>query len=262
MQWILQAFEDTLKLEPILERMGLPHSTHKVVPFEGTLIPEPTIADRNNVVLFGSYTLWRYAQQYNLRPGVFKLRPFLYEDAWHAYLLNGANAKVVRLRDIPALTLADDQLVFMRPVDDSKEEPGRVWKVADLKALAHKVCALPIEDIPMGALRHETEVMLTKPVEIQKEWRIWVVKDRIVTFSLYKEGPRVIYRPEIDDDAMTFAQMLVTENPGYADAYVMDICRTADGLKMLETNCINAAGLYAADLSKLVAAISDWGSER
>ena len=37
----------------------------------------------------------------------------------------------------------------------------------------------------------------------------------------------------------------------------MDISRTEDGLRMLETNCINAAGFYAADLSKLVGAIEN-----
>jgi hypothetical protein len=31
----------------------------------------------------------------------------------------------------------------------------------------------------------------------------------------------------------------------------MDICRTEEGLRLLETNCINAAGFYAADLAKL-----------
>jgi hypothetical protein len=35
----------------------------------------------------------------------------------------------------------------------------------------------------------------------------------------------------------------------------MDICRTAQGLRMLETNCINAAGFYAADLNKLAMSI-------
>ena len=89
--------------------------------------------------------------------------------------------------------------------------------------------------------------MLTKPVRILKEWRIWVVKDVIRTFSLYKEGSREVYRPEIDQDAVDFAQQMVRLNPDYARAYVMDICRTETGLKIIETNCINAAGFYAAD---------------
>ena len=80
-------------------------------------------------------------------------------------------------------------------------------------------------------------------------------RDEIVTFSLYKEGSRIFYRHEIDDDALEFAKRLVEANPHYAPAYVIDICRTDDGLRMLETNCINAAGFYEADLLKLVSAI-------
>ena len=97
--------------------------------------------------------------------------------------------------------------------------------------------------------------MFTKPVRILKEWRLWVVIDEIVTSSLYKEGSRVVYRHDVDADVLEFAKRLVLANPGYSPAYVMDICRTDDGLKMLETNCINAAGFYAADLSKLVMSI-------
>jgi hypothetical protein len=82
-----------------------------------------------------------------------------------------------------------------------------------------------------------------------------VVRDQVVTYSLYKEGARVVYRPEIDQDALDFGRRLVALNPGYAEAYVIDICRTDDGLRMLETNCINAAGFYAADLTRLVGAI-------
>lgn len=39
----------------------------------------------------------------------------------------------------------------------------------------------------------------------------------------------------------------------------MDICRTDTGLKMVETNCINAAGFYAADLMSLAVSIEDLG---
>lgn len=67
------------------------------------------------------------------------------------------------------------------------------------------------------------------------------------------------YWPEIDADALAFAQELARRNLGYATAYVMDICRTESGLQLLETNCINAAGFYAADVMKLAAAIEALG---
>ena len=117
--------------------------------------------------------------------------------------------------------------------------------------------ALAEEDIPDGSLRHDTELMLSTPVRILKEWRLWAVGGQIVTYSLYKEGRRVVYRHEIDDDALAFAQRMVDLNPDYAQAYVIDVCRTEEGLKLLETNCLNAAGFYAADLVKLASAIDE-----
>lgn len=115
--------------------------------------------------------------------------------------------------------------------------------------------SLSPDEIPRGSLCPDTLMMLTSPAHIPKEWRIWVVGDRVVTFSLYKEGARFTYRPGIDDDALGFARMLVARNPACAPAYVMDICGTDDGLRLLETNCINAAGFYAADVVRLVSAI-------
>lgn len=260
MQWLLQDFEDTRKLAAVLERLEIPFSWHKVVPFVGDLIPEPVVPDPGAVVMFGSYTLWRFAQERNYRPGVFKLRPFVEEEAWHPYLLNGADATFLALRDVPARLADDGRSFFLRPVDDSKEVAGSVKSSGEIITMAEQVLALEEDEIPRGSLRHDTLLMLTEPVRILCEWRLWVVGGRIVTYSLYKEGSRVVYRREIDDDALAFAQQLVDGNPGYSPAYVIDVCRTEEGLKMLETNCLNAAGFYAADLMKLAMAIE--GLER
>ncbi|MEP6021440.1 MAG: ATP-grasp domain-containing protein [Paracoccaceae bacterium] len=238
-----------------LDRLEIPYTWHKVIPFIGELTPAPIIKDPNAVVMFGSYSLWRYAQANDLKPGIFKIRPFVHETSWHPFLLNGADALFLTLRDVPEQLPDDGKDWFLRPVDDSKEAPGTVRSTGDIIALANKVLALQEHEIPNGSLRHDSELMFTQPAHILKEWRLWAVRDEIVTFSLYKEGSRVVYRHEIDDDALVFAKMLVEENPNYAPAYVIDICRTDDGLKMLETNCINAAGFYEADLLQLVSSI-------
>lgn len=240
-----------------LDQLEIPYTWHKVVPFVGDLTPAPIITDPNAVVMFGFYTLWRYAQANNLKPGVFKIRPFVHEAPWHPYLLNGADALFLTLRDVPEQLADDGKNWFLRPVGDNKEEPGNVKSTGEIIELANKVLALEEHDIPEGSLRHDTEMMLTEPVHILKEWRLWAVRDVIVTFSLYKEGARVVYRHEIDEDALEFAKRLVEANPNYAPAYVIDICRTDDGLKMLETNCINAAGFYEADLLKLASSINE-----
>jgi hypothetical protein len=255
MQWILQDFEDTAKLALALERLGLPYSWHKVVPFVGDLQPEPVVADPERVVIFGAYSVWRYAEAKGFRPGVFKLCPFAYEPAWQAHLLNGPGATFATVADLPGLLTQDETLWFLRPVDDSKELAGTVKTSAEILGIAGKVLSLPADELPRGSLRPDTLMMLCRPKVIQKEWRLWIVNDKLVTFSLYREGGRVVYRNEIDDDARAFAAAMIALNPGYSPAYVMDICRTADGLHILETNCINAAGFYAADLLALAAAI-------
>ena len=260
MQWILQDFEDTRQLAGVLDAWGLSWSLHRIVPFEGSLIPEPDIADPDAVVLFGAYTMRHYARSRGLRPGVFVLRPFVHEAAWAPYLLNGPGSRFMTLAELPHRIAADDEPWFMRPVEDSKEEPGRVRSGAELHDLARKVMALDPEEIPRGALRHDTDLMLSEPRQIAAEWRIWVVSDQVVTWSLYRRGRRVIYEPQIDADALDFARRMVAANPGYAQAYVMDICRAEDRLWLLETNCLNAAGFYAADIPRLVDAIERLGA--
>ncbi|MEM1050288.1 MAG: ATP-grasp domain-containing protein, partial [Pseudomonadota bacterium] len=254
-QWLLQEFEDTHKLADALDQLGYSYTWHKVVPFVGDLIPEPVIADPQAVVMFGSYSLWRYAEANDYAPGVFMIRPFVHEEPWQPHLLNGPNALFYTLRELPDHLVDDGRHWFLRPVGDSKEEPGGVKSAGDIIRLAETVLTLDEADIPDGSLRHDTLLMLTRPVRILREWRLWVVTGRIVTYSLYKEGQRVVYRHEIDDDALAFAQSLADANPDYAPAYVMDICRTETGLKLLETNCLNAAGFYGADLVKLASAI-------
>ncbi|MEM6619996.1 MAG: ATP-grasp domain-containing protein [Pseudomonadota bacterium] len=255
MQWILQQFEDTEKLAHVLDRQGVSYSWHRVVPFVGDLDPEPVIVDPGRTVLFGSYTLWRYAARAGLWPGVFRIAPFVRETPWQPFMLNGPDALFLTLRDVPRDLPRADRDWFVRPVADSKESPGQVRHRDAILALANQVLALDPADIPRGSLRHDTELMLTPPARILQEWRVWVVDGAVRSFSLYKQGSRVVYRPEIDDDAASFAADLVRRNPGYGRAYVLDICRTEAGLRLLETNCINAAGFYAADLGPVVSAI-------
>ena len=256
MQWILQDYEDTSKLAEILERAGLTYSMHKVVPFIGEMEPHPVIADPNKVIMFGSYSLRHYARKYGLTPGVFELQPFLHEHNWQPYLLNGVESKIIMAKHLGSLDPNRDY--FVRPVEDSKEIAGAVMTGSEIEYMIKAVNNLKPEEYIVGSLTPDTLLMVADPINIQKEWRVWVVKDQVITYSLYKMGNRVIYRAEIDDDALEFVQHMVELNKGYSGAYVIDICRTADGLHILETNCINAAGFYAADMAKLVGAFEQF----
>lgn len=253
MQWILQEFEDTLVLASVLSHMGIDYSLHKVVPFVGELEPNPEIIDPQKVIFYGAYSLRHYAKKNNLTPGVFVLRPYLFETAWKPFLLNG-DARTITMEEVCSI-IKPDQQYFIRPVEDSKEIAGQVMTYDEIKLMCDNLCRLKPDEYILGSLTPSTEVMISKPKKIFREWRNWIVDDKLVTSSLYKEGRRVIYKQEVDDDVKDFILDMISRNPHYARAYVLDICRSDSGLKIIETNCLNAAGLYAADLQKLIHAI-------
>jgi hypothetical protein len=260
MQWILQEFEDAFKLAAALDAFGKEYTMHKAVPFVGELSPAPVVVDPACVLLFGQYSLWRTAEREGWSPGVFRIAPFVEQVAWKPYLLNGGG-RFVTLRDVPSSVEPGDELYFVRPVEDSKEMAGAVMSSDEIRAMAGRVLALKPKEIIEGSLCHDTMLMLCEPVVVLKEWRIWIVGGRIVTWSLYKDGRRVVYRHEIETEALYFAGEMARLNPGYSPAYVMDVCRTEDGYRIIETNSINAAGFYAADLSMLVAELERLGNQ-
>lgn len=255
MQWILQDFEDNHKLAEALDRIGIEYSMHKVVPFIGELDPAPVIRS-SRVVMFGSYSLRHYAHKNGLIPGVFELQPFIDQMEWWPYLLNGPNStRICELQSILGMELKD-QLYFIRPLQDSKEIAGRIVDLSELESIVKAACSLKPEEEIKGSLNRSTMMLLCQPQKIYKEWRIWVVNNRISTYSLYKEGSRVVYRQEIDEDARKFARMAIDRHRFYSKAYVLDVCMTDDGYRIVETNCINAAGFYAADLMQLAVDIN------
>jgi len=61
----------------------------------------------------------------------------------------------------------------------------------------------------------------------------------------------------VDQEALDWAQSMVNIF-SLADAFVIDICLTNSGWKIVEAGCINSAGFYHADLQKMLLAIEDF----
>jgi hypothetical protein len=259
MQWILQDDEDNTALAELLARMGIAYSIH--TKLRDVAIPEPVIDDHDRVVIFGYYSAQAFSKARGYKPGVFELNPYVLEQAWQPHLLNPRDsAAFVRVRDIADRVPDDGRRYFVRPVEDSKTMSGMVLSSAEIRAKAAAVMDVAPEQLIQGKLAPDTELLLSVPVTIQKEWRVWIVAGEVVTWSLYKMAGKMVVRQEIDQDALDFVRTMVEVNPGYSDAYVIDICRTENGLRIIETNCINASGYYEADLQKLIFAIEDLGS--
>jgi hypothetical protein len=261
MHWILQnnLFNEAAyqTLLDTLERLGLPYSIHKVVPFVGDLMPEPEL-DHKNVICMGSYSLRHYAKRKIWTPGVFDLEPCNFEmqrEKWGEHMLN-FDSKVSRFEDavFPFFERGEEHLAFIRPIEDSKVFAGKVFEKEEFYTWKRKVCVL--EEDYGNSLTKNTLVQVTKPKVIYSEYRFWVVHGDIITASLYKRGDQVIYSSEVDQCFFDYARDRIAEWQPHA-AFVIDVCDTPDGMKVVEINTLNSCGFYAADIPKLVMALEE-----
>lgn len=263
MHWILQqnlfGEAEWETLVSSLERLGLPYTVHKVIPFIGELVPkaEPT-ADK--VICFGSYSMRHSAKELGWTPGVYDLfeQNFLVQRAHWGDLMLNADSEVAPFH---AATITEP--TFMRPIDDSKYFAGKVFEVDEFNEWKRNVCVL--EHDYGNSLTKDTLIQLCKPKVIYAEYRFWVVDQQLITWSMYKRGNRVMYSSEVDDSVKRFADQVVrhgditlsirTSAWQPHSAYVLDVCETPAGMKIVEINTLNSAGFYAADMQKLIVAL-------
>lgn len=265
MHWILQ--ENLFKekewdnLITCLQRFNIPYSVHKVIPFIGELVPLAK-PQQNKVICFGSYSMRHVAKENNWAPGVYDLESINFKvqlKHWGNLMLN-ADAKIVPFKDVKFKNIA-----FIRPIEDSKVFAGKVFDQKEFEDWQHKVCDLE-EDFG-DSLTKNTLVQICQPKKIYAEYRFWVVGGKIVTYSLYKKGDRVIYSSEIDEYVKHFAQQCIDHNNIDCSvlnlkwqphkAYVLDVCETPDGMKIVEINTINAAGFYAGNVQNIIMSLEE-----
>jgi len=266
MHWIIQENlyheEGFYGLLRALERLEIPYSVHKVVPFTSRLIPEPVIPEGTKVMVMGATTMVRIAQERGWMPGAYfnanyNMEIYL-ESPWAPHMLNN-DAHIAPFGDVTKELVAnrtEDGQFFIRPVVDTKTFTGVCMGWDDFAKWQHQVCALGHDD--GSTLTPEAPVMIARPKVIYAEYRVYVVRGRVVTGSLYKQGNRPYQELLIDEDIKRFVTgQAFSWEP--SRAFVMDIARTPDGLKIIEAGCLNAAGYYKADILKVVEAVEDLG---
>jgi hypothetical protein len=148
----------------------------------------------------------------------------------------------------------DRDFLFVRPTNDSKYFAGRVFPRDEFMAWQSRVCELKLDY--GNSLTPETLIQLSHPRVIHAEYRFWIVKGQIVTKSLYKRGDRVFYAPEVDERFDRYVIERIREWSPH-DTFVIDVCDTPEGIKIVEINTLNSSGFYAADVQRLVLALEE-----
>lgn len=258
-----------------LDRLDIEYLIIKPVPFTNRIMPadfdsfeqdindveEPYIDTTQNIMAFGATSLTRIAKARGWYPGTYMNENFTYEKWSEGYGLENIlnpDSIVQRLGDYFDLSGFEGTNVFVRPVLDSKTFNGEVKSKYDFKDWQQTIKFMEefmtdeLVDIPM--LNKDTIIAVAAAKKIYSEYRLFVVDRTIVTASMYKLGADLTITEDVDKRVLWFAQGMIQQwRP--AQAFVMDIADTPDGLKVIEINNINSSGFYACDPQKIIVAI-------
>lgn len=230
-----------------------------VVPFK--VRPFTTSMERINAVspfiLIGSTTLnYKALKSRKYRKGIFfnnNFKPTIYQAGYGDDFLNH-DLKRYAIKDINEDLYGLDENVFIRSNDDTKNISGGTCYFKELL------------DIKLNTETHwvngdiftpDSEICIASVKEIYAEYRIIVCNKTIVGCSRYR--PSIHY--SVPDDVINFANQMINKWEPH-DVYVVDICETDAGLKVIECNCVNGSGWYDSNYGEVVYALSKYQEEK
>lgn len=229
-----------------LEKFELDYEVVKLNPDDDTINIH---TDRKDIFPFGAVRMAKIARKYEWNPGSFMNENHDYEvySKYYGDNLLNADSKVMKVKDV-----VPHSSFFARPTKDTKAFTGRVFKDKDDWEIFLEKLYLN----PRSILTSDTLVQVASVKKILNEIRFWIVKGEIVTASIYNMYGNYHLSEDVDDDAYEFVKQMIKLYE-VNDTFVMDICLTYDGYKIIECNCTNSAGFYKANMGKLIMALED-----
>jgi len=241
-------------IENACKSLGLEFVPAQAIPFSDEI---PNVGTDKLTTFYGA-TRWinNIYESRRWNPGVF-FNPDSIFTTWankyqHHTLNHGA--KITTLDDLKAEIddgqYWEDHLLFVRPVSDNKEFAGQVISAYGIWEWAENVQT----DVPdFGKI----PIVVTEPVGISHEWRLFMVDGKVSSGSHYREHHRFKEDAKVPDRVISFAEeMAKLYSP--TPVFVMDICESADTLYVLEIGCFHSAGFYASNVEKIVHDVSDY----
>lgn len=241
--WIVQTNVERESASPALLRaacnaLGLRFHGISVVRGSSSLPDFPSVD--GPVVFHGRETLIRCALgNPHWASGVFfsdaHFTHSAYVDAYGDDMLN-AEARVVSFGDLLSWDAPRDTKIFVRPDDDSKRFPGQVTT---------------LEELAGSDLDKATRLVVGDPKEVDAEWRLFFVEDKVVSGSMYRPSADRAIPTEVIQFAEAAARRWTP-----AAVFVMDVARVNRTWKIIECNCFNGSRFYEANVEAIVEAVS------
>jgi hypothetical protein len=249
--WIIQTnlTSEVHRWKMALEACGSAYRDVEIVPFSDDLPDVSYVTDF--ALAHGTTSMIKNAHKKgwtvffnpeNFRPSLWRLkygRNFLNYDGY-----------ACKLGETSLMGLSDkDCMSFVRPNGDFKDFSG---SVVDIRGWTKFV-----QDVQSGGypFDDQLEIFAAPAKNLFEEYRMFIVNGVVVSSSKYRLRTILDKKPGAPKEVVMFANnMAAIWNP--ERAYVMDVCKTDQGeLKVLELNCFNASGVYAAPIEPIIEAV-------
>ena len=102
----------------------------------------------------------------------------------------------------------------------------------------------------------DTKIIVAKPYNIDKEWRLFIVDRKVVASSQYRKNFILSKSGEdVPENVISFAEKACDIYTPH-DIFVMDIGLSGGDLYIIECNCMNGSGFYEADINSIIGSIT------
>ena len=264
-KWLVEknAFNDSgvERLMKEIENQGMECLEVKYIP--GDLSSYLKLAEHNECVV--SYTGIELAKRIRngcqWSPGNYCFLPNFKCSRYYAhyfkYLLNYRYLMMPISQLVESIDMVKDLLgshidrFFIRPDRGDKPFAGTVLKDNEIT----------LENLEYGFSYKDTDllVLISEAMPIEKEWRFFVSKDKVLTGSQYMINCELEVEPGYEQGAWDFAQKILDEVEWKPEPiFVMDICKMMDTYFLLELNSASTSGLYDCEVKPIVETTSEY----
>lgn len=227
---------DHYKIFEALEELNIDYDVINIPPTADKIDFE---TDRKDVFVYGSVTIARLAKQNSdWFPGSFYGGNHLYEVYSQYYGENLLNHKASVHKISEALQWEKGEEKFIKPYNEAKIFTGKVFIESEWKDFIFERLENQANRITADSLIQVSEAKRTI-----KEARLWIVGGQIVDGGYYRFNDNAPFEENVSQDGLDFAKKMI-QLFNLEEAFVMDICLTDKGWKIVEINCINSSGFY------------------
>lgn len=255
LQWVVQSNLNSVGadlIEKACRELNIKYTPVQIIPFSDTL---PDYDKSIPAIFYGSTTMGRLVRG---ERGFFMNDNFTFESYltnWKNHLLNPGFVRTIRdVMKHTYFTSKEDE-IFIRPNDDSKCFSGQVIKVKDMWKWFDGLQRSDGEELTM-----DTKILIADPEDIQKEWRLWIVKGKVVAASHYKAYDKLSKEEGCPDYVTNFAEEVCKKWTPH-NVFCMDVCTLYNiepHIRIIECGCFNSCGFYAADVNNIVKEVTNY----